>query len=309
MRLLLVGLLPVMVAAWGCASPTPTPTATPTPTPPSAVAIYAQAAQAMGGLSSYRAAGVIHQQGTAEPLQVVYDLQFPDRFLLSFEGTSDGQPFQAGAVFIGADLYLSPAESTDWFVVPLELRAGLPFAVLDVGSIFRQFATGVGDLAYVSKDDIDGMAVHRVRGALPQGMWALFHPGEEVPTPEPTGASEAWIGVDDSLVHRLDFTLGSDSVTLNVSDFNQVTVSAPPNPRPGNELLALIGPPTGGLSPGLPQTPEEVRAFIQALPQPVQDCAREGMGDEAFDELLAGARMPTFDEIGKAFACMAAPSY
>ena len=37
--------------------------------------------------------------------------------------------------------------------------------------------------------------------------------------------------------------------------------------------------------------------------------AREGMGDEAFDELLAGARMPTFDEIGKAFACLAAPGY
>lgn len=263
----------------------------------------------MRGLSSYRAVGVIHEEGTAEPLQVVYDLQFPDRFLLSFKGTRDGQPFEAGAVFIGTDLYLSPSESTDWFVVPRELRAGLPFAILDVGSIFRQFATGVGDFVYVGREDFNGMGVHRVRGALPQGMWALFHPGEEVPTPEPTGASEAWIGVGDSLVHRLDFTLGSDSVTLRVSDFNQVTVSAPPNPRPGNELLALIGLPTGELSPGLPQTPEEVKAFIEALPQPVQDCAREGLGDEAFDELLAGTRMPTGEEIGKAFACLAAPSY
>lgn len=258
----------------------------------------------MRALSSYRAAGDVHRQGTAEPLQVVYDLQLPDRFLLSFKGTREGQPFEVAVAIVGTDLYLNPPDSTDWFHVPLELRARLPFPVLDVGQIFRQFVTGLGDPVYVDRAELDGVATYRVRGTLPPGTWTLFHPGEKVPSPEPTGTAEAWVGVDDFLVYRLDLTLGGDSTTLRVSEINRVTVSAPPNPRPAEELRTLIAPSPERRSPyGLPTTPGEVKALIESLPASIRECGRKAVGEAAFEELAAGARLPTSDEIQKVLSC------
>lgn len=269
--------------------------------PPSAEEIYAQSGQAMQALSSFRAVGEVHQEGQGPPLQVEYDLEFPDRFRLSFQGVRDGQSFQASAIAIGDELYAMPPQAQDWFVVPRAERER--FYYLDVSGIFNALLTQATNLTYVGEEEMAGVRTYHIQGSVGPEVMALFHPGEEPPASG--GTLEAWVGVKDSLVYQTKFFQGEDSATLRVSRFNDAPVSAPSNPRPFAELQTLLQrTPSGAPTAGLPQTPEEMKAFIAAQPQATQTCLQEALGAAVFQELAAGARMPTFTEVYSAFRCL-----
>jgi hypothetical protein len=173
---------------------------------------------------------------------------------------------------------------------------------VDVSSIFNALLTGVTSLTYVGKEALGDTSTYQVRGTVGPDVLALFHPAGGVPSD--SGVVEMWIGTRDFLVRQLRLTQGQDTATLVVSRFDEASVTAPLNPRAAEELRALIAPPTQRPGPyGLPTTPEGVKAFIQGLPQSSRECGRKAVGDTAFEELAAGARMPTSDEIQTVLSC------
>ena len=286
-----LALLTLAVAA--CSEPTPTPTPrptpthTPTPTPPNAEDIYTYTAQLMEFIR-FHVSGEVHKQGEAPRLKVEYDLELPDRFRLSVESIEDGQPFNVSLVGINDDLYIRSSQSQDWFVIPKEEQSKYTHA--DVLGIFKALRTQVSDLTYLGEQTVDGTPSYHIRGTIGPEVMALFQVGEE-PTME-NGTLEVWIGMQDFYMRRIQITQGTEIATLNLSRFFDVSVVAPSEPRPFEELQALLA-----------TTPEGIKAFIEDLPVSTQICLRQALGDAAFEELLAATRMPTFQEVPAVVGC------
>ena len=299
------------LAVVACSEPTPTPTPrptpthTPTPTPPNAEDIYTYAAQLMEFIR-FHVSGEVHKQGEAPRLKVEYDLELPDRFRLSVEIIEEPQPFNVSLVGIKDDLYFRPFQSQDWFVIPKEQQS--KYTPADVLGIFKGFRTQVSDLTYLGEQTVDVTPSYHIRGTIGPEVMGLFQVGEK-PTME-NGTLEAWIGMQDFYIRRIQITQGTDIATLNLSRFFDVSVVAPSEPRPFEELQTLLATAPEEIIPGgLPQTPEEVKAFIEDLPASTQTCLRQAIGDAAFDELLAATRMPTFQEVPGVVGCFGPGAY
>ena len=131
------------------------------------------------------------------------------------------------------------------------------------------------------------MKTHYLQGKVGPEVRALLE-FEEQQTE--SGTADLWIGVADSLVHRLLLVGWGETSTLTFSRFDEsITITAPANPR-------SYGEPSG--SPG------GFGRFIAGLPAEAQECLRTKLGEEAFEELKAGTRVPSFEETRRGEECI-----
>ena len=154
-------------------------------------------------------------------------------------------------------------------------------------------------MIYLGEEDIDGITTYHLEGTLPREVIELVE--TEGPLPESIPV-ELWVGTDDSLVHR--YVLSPDDAeeetTLTFSRFDDGTISieAPPDPRPAEELIELLGEDDFG-------TPEDLQEAIAELSDEERECLIGVVGEDAFAEFEAGERLPTEEEETAGEVCFA----
>ena len=113
---------------------------------------------------------------------------------------------------------------------------------------------------------------------------------------------ELWAGKDDSLVRRyvLAPDIADERTTFTLSRFDDETISieAPGDPRPAEELEELFEGQGFG-------TPEDVQEVFENLSLEERECLRNALGDEAFEELASGTRVPHDEEQAAGEECFA----
>ncbi len=292
--------------------------------PPDAAQVYSDAGEAMAALTSYHVTAEGLDEG--EPFRFELDLVPPDRFQLTEED-------EGNIIGIGDQLYFSPPEFAGYFFAPEEF-----FGLFDTSAFLTALTTEIFDLTYLGEEAVDGVATHHLQGALPPAVLELVEPEEEFTK---SITVELWVGLEDSLVHRyLLAPLDPDEeTTLTLSRFDEaISIEAPANPRPIEELYAEVfleeieGLPSeqgdclrqvlgddvfaeieaGVRLPTEEQFqnsalcfvfPEDVKREFEGLSAEEQDCLRRVLGDTVFEELEAGARLPTAEEFLEGGEC------
>ena len=244
----------------------------------------------MASLIAYHATVSVEAE---EQVTIEIDVVPPDRIrfiLMESDPTSD----QGGVttIGIGAQFYISLADSEDFFVLPQTGQPQPNFAGF-LGALWTQ----VSDLGYLGEETVEGVKTHHLQGKVGPEVRALLE-FEEQQTE--SGTADIWIGVADSLVHRLRLVGWGETNTFTLSRFDEsITITAPANPRPFEEFLEKMremgGEPSG--------SPEDMGRLIEGLPAEAQECLRTKLGEEAFEELKAGTRVPTFEEMERGGEC------
>ena len=261
---------------------------------PDAAEIYADAGEAMATLTSYHVTGAVgsglrgNVQDAGEAFGIEFDLMRPDSFQAAFTFGEGDELFELSVIGIGDVLYQQfSGFSSDWFIVPEEERA----AFGDLVAFTSALTTEISDLTYVGEEDLDGVTTYRLEGTLAREVLELVEP--EGPLPESVTV-ELWVGKEDSLVRRyvLSPLVPDETSTFTLARFDDesISIEAPANPRPADELEEFFAQLEG--EPSF-ETPEDVKEAIEDLPAEAQECLRGVLGDAAYEELAAGTRLPT----------------
>ena len=263
-----------LLVAWGCVGQ------------PDPVRVYQDAGTKMTGLTAFHATVVV--EGT-ESLKIELDVQRPGRHrytVISEEG--EGSETEAVSVIaIGQRLFIRPLQSREFFGPMPESPFG------DIGAFLAALWKGVSDLTNLGQEGLDGTPTHHLNGTVAPGLWVLLEPDFRGAD---GGSADLWIGVDDSLVHRLRLVRGEETTTFTFSRMNEpIEIEAPTNPRPPAEMLR----------PGLAQ---QFGEYVSNLPAEFQDCLRSELGDAAFQELKSGARINTVAERPAFVGCQVSAS-
>ena len=239
---------------------------------------------------------------------------------------------------IGDQSYFSPPESPDYFI-PAEEDPPPGVEYVEFLAFFTALWTEIFDLTYVAEETVEGVSTHHLQGTLPPAVLEIIEP-EEQHTESAT--VDLWVGVEDSLVRRLRSVEPGETNTQTFSRFNDeaISIEAPANALPAEELFAeqfiedikrlpadqqdclrevwgeavfeefLAG--TRLLTEEdfeqvdvcfAFESPEDVKREFESLSVEDEDCLRGVLGDDVFDELKAGARLPTADEFAAGEGC------
>ena len=262
--------------------------------PPDAAKIYADAGEAMAALTSYHV--TVDGQDEGVPFGVELDLILPDSFEATFAFDEGGDLFEVSVIGIGGELYQQFGDfSSDWFITPEEDRGDFENTV----AFGTALTTEITDLTYVGEEDLDGVATHHLEGSLAREVLELVELGTQLPESVPV---ELWVGKDDSLVRRIvlapDVAGETTAFTLSRFDDETISVEAPADPRPAEELEELFEDQGFG-------TPEDLQEAIEALSPEERECLVRVIGEDAFAELEAGERLPTDEEGAAGEECFA----
>lgn len=245
-----------------------------------AAKIHADAGEEMAALSSYHV--TLEIQAVAFSQTIEFDLVPPDRVRSTETFTGGEESFEYTIVAIGDESYFRPPDSPDFFIASEEdFFEGFPDMLAFTVALFSE----VSDLTNLDEEMVDGASAHHLRGTLTPAALEFIEPFEQ----HTEGVVvDVWIGVEDSLVRRVVWMDADRTVTLTLSRFNEVSVEAPANPRPAAELEA-----------------EQLVEAIEFLSAEQQECLRRALGDAAFDEFVAGTRLPTEEELRNGEVCFA----
>ena len=259
--------------------------------PPGAAEIYADAGEAMAALTSYHV--TVDGQDEGVPFGIELDLILPDSFQATFAFDEGDELFELSVIGIGDELYLQFGDfSSDWFIAPEEERGGFD----GTAAFTTALTTEISDLTYLGEEDLDGVATYHLQGTLAREVLELVELGAQLPE---NVMVELWVGKEDSLVRRyvLAPDIADERTTFTLSRFDDeaISVAAPANPRPAEELEELFGPPF--------ETPEDVQEAIEGLSTEERECLVRVLGADAFAELASGTRVPTDEEFEQGEEC------
>jgi hypothetical protein len=299
--------------------------------PPDAARVYAEAGEKMAALTSYHVTVVGEEEGFTSTGEI--DVAPPDRSQFT-DTTFEEEEFRI--IQIGDQFYFSPPESPDFFIPAEEEEF---FGFREFLAFFTALWTEIVDLTYVAEETVEGVPTHHLQGTLPPAVLEIIAP-EEQHTESAT--VDLWVGVEDSLVRRLRSVEPGKTNTQTFSRFNDeaISIEAPANARPAEELFAeqfiedikrlpadqqnclrevwgeavfeefLAG--TRLLTDEdfeqvdvcfAFESPEDVKQEFESLSVEDEDCLRRVLGDDVFDELKAGSRLPTVDEFAAGEGC------
>ncbi len=299
--------------------------------PPDAARVYAEAGEKMAALTSYHVTVVGEEEGFTSTGEI--DVAPPDRSQFT-DTTFEEEEFRI--IQIGDQFYFSPPESPDFFIPAEEEEF---FGFREFLAFFTALWTEIVDLTYVAEETVEGVSTHHLQGTLPPVVLEIIAP-EEQHTESAT--VDLWVGVEDSLVRRLRSVEPGKTNTQTFSRFNDeaISIEAPANARPAEELFAeqfiedikrlpadqqdclrevwgeavfeefLAG--TRLLTDEdfeqvdvcfAFESPEDVKQEFESLSVEDEDCLRRVLGDDVFDELKAGSRLPTADEFAAGEGC------
>ncbi len=248
--------------------------------PPDAAKIYTESGEKMAALTSYHVTVVGEEEGFTETGEI--DVAPPDS--LQFTDTTFEEA-EFRIIQIGDQFYFSPPESPDYFIPPEEEEEFLGSP--EFLAFFTALWTEIVDLTYVAEETVEGVSTHHLQGTLPPAVLEILEPEEQHTE---SAAVDLWVGVEDSLVRRVRSVEPGETNTLNFSRFNDEAISivAPANARPAEELFA-----------------EQFIEDIKRLPADQQDCLRQVLGDDVFEESLAGTRLLTEEDFEQVDVCFA----
>ena len=230
-------------------APTAEPTATPAPELPTVREILEAAAAAMAAVET----GSITLEGTAtlggaQPIETTLvlsgDFQAPDRSQFTTSISAAGVTLEYDSIVIGEDGYQENLFTGEWEASP------------DARDILGESGyLGQLDLDLIGEDislitlagvvDLDGVQAYHLKGALPASAAAEMT-GDPTINEDSQGAPldfEMWIGVEDSLVHRMSMRfeskddLSGQTITahtvMTFSDYGKdVDIQAPETLQP-----------------------------------------------------------------------------
>ena len=249
---------------------------------PDAAKIYRDAGKKMAAVTAFHIEGNTEDGTEGSPFKG--DFVAPDKFQLTGTGTDEnGQPVEFGEIQVGDKFYVKPSfgatPSSDWY----DYEETLFGPVGDPVGFVNGLWTNLSGLTLVAEEDMGGVAMYHVQATISPELLGLV---ETDPSPTTDNTIDLWIGKTDSLLHRLKYTFSetSSTTTIDLSQFNDnsISVEAPSNPLPATEFF---------------------KQFIASAPQEAQDCLRSAWGDAAFEEVKAGTRLPTKDELDKVDQC------
>ena len=260
--------------------------------PPDPAKVYADAGEKMAALASFHVA--LEFQEESESVSGEIDLVLPDRFQATFRSSSGWDLTVMG---VGEQFYATSSRfAPDWFVYSEEALGG---PAPKIAAFNASLLTRINDLTYLDETILEGAPVHHLQGSLAPEVLALVEPEDIRPE---NVTVELWVGIEDSLVRRYHYVEPSRTTTLTLSGFGEaVTIIAPANPRPAEELAELFGTPRF-------DTPGQFTEAIAALSPEEQDCLGRVLGDAAFQELKSGTRVPTTEEFQKGEECFTGES-
>lgn len=194
-------------------------------------------------------------------------IRFPDRMRLDGEMTvakaEPSLPVDLSGTFgvaVDGDVTYTRGPDSAWVAVPGAMGPLGPL-MADPDGLARLIGAARGDVSDLGEEELDGFRVRHFRFSVDAGVFAPAGTDAE-------GSVDVWIGVDDSIVHKMVSTSSSDfgdpsgfsssmeaSMTLELYDFGaDVTVEIPAESGTSSAPLgpsALLAPFDTGMAAGL----------------------------------------------------------
>ena len=215
----------------------------------------------------------VFQPNRSTPEFVEIDTTRPDKVKITFGPVDSDEEFEAAQVIAtGIEMYLRfPGSPGGWVSIPLNHQ--IRDDVQDIASFLKAVFRTATELAYLGAEEVDGMLMYHLKADIGPTDLRLV-PGIE----DERAAADLWIGVEDSLLYllRLETRPKGEIIAIRFSIFDRPIVVDPPEDIVSITDLESI---SGGAIVG---------TLLGRLSEEQQDCLREEMGNEKFEELVEG---------------------